>query len=77
MRRLALALFACLLMTGVFASPSRTQEGPPTPEEIKACQKECRRTYKDCVRGGTEEPLCEAALAFCEECCTGGCRPPA
>lgn len=75
MRRIALALLTCLLLMGVSVSPAKTQEGPPTPEQIKACQKECKQTYKDCVRGGTEEPLCEAALAFCEECCTGGCRP--
>lgn len=75
MRRVALALLTCLLLMGFAVTPSRTQEGPPTPEQIKACQKECKQTYKDCVRNGGDEPLCEAAAAFCEECCTGGCRP--
>ena len=75
MRRLALALLTCLLLTGVSVSPAPKQEGPPTPEQIKACQKECKQTYKDCVKSGGDEPLCEAAFAFCEECCTGGCRP--
>ena len=75
MRRVALALLAGLLLTGLSVSPARTQEGPPTPEQIKACQKECKRTYRDCVKSGGDEPLCEAAFAFCEECCTGGCRP--
>lgn len=75
MRRIALAVLACLLLMGLSVSPSLTQ-GPPTPEQIKACQKECKETYKDCVKAGeVSEPLCEAAMAFCEECCTGGCRP--
>ena len=76
MKRLALALLTCLLLMGFTVSPSRTQEGPPTPEEIKACQKECKRTYKDCLRDGGDPGLCEAAYAFCNECCTGGCREP-
>ncbi len=77
MKRIALALLTCLLLMGFTVSPSRTQEGPPTPEQIKECQKECKKTYKDCVKDGIiEEPLCEAAYAFCNECCTGGCREP-
>ena len=77
MKRIALALLTCLLLIGFSASPSRTQEGPPSPKEIKACQKECKETYKECVKSGGDEPLCEAAYAFCAECCTGGCRTPA
>lgn len=79
MKRIALALLTCLLLIGFSASPSQTQEGPPTPEQIKACQKECKQTYKDCVKdtGGDPGGLCEAAYAFCAECCTGGCRTPA
>jgi hypothetical protein len=76
MKRLGLALLASLLLVAFSVIPSRTQEGPPSPKEIKACQKECKRTFKDCVRGGGDEALCEAAYAFCNECCTGGCRPP-
>lgn len=75
MKRIALALLTCLLLMGFSVSPSRTQEGPPTPEQIKACQKDCKVTYKDCVKGGGDPALCEAAYAFCLECCTGGCRP--
>jgi hypothetical protein len=75
MKRVALALLTCLLlMFSSVVSSSRTQEGPPTPQQIKECQKECKATYKDCVKSGGDEPLCEAAEAFCEECCTGGCR---
>ena len=74
MKRLGLALLVSLLLMAFSVVPSRTQEGPPTPDEIKACQKECKKTYKDCVKNGGDEPLCEAAFAFCEECCTGGCR---
>jgi hypothetical protein len=74
MKRLGLALLVSLLLMGFSVVPSRTQEGPPSPKEIKACQKECKDTYRDCVKSGEEEPLCEAAFAFCEECCTGGCR---
>ena len=77
MKRLGLALLVSLLLMGFSVVPSRTQEGPPSPDQIKACQKECKQTYKDCVKSGGEEPLCEAAYAFCNECCTGGCRPPA
>ncbi len=74
MKRLGLALLVSLLLMAFSVIPSRTQEGPPTPDQIKACQKECKKTYKDCVKSGGDEPLCEAAFAFCEECCTGGCR---
>lgn len=74
MKRLGLALLVSLLLMAFSVVPSRTQEGPPTPDQIKACQKECKQTYKDCVKSGGDEPLCEAAFAFCEECCTGGCR---
>ena len=75
MKRKALVLLTCLLlMCFSVSSSSRTQEGPPSPEQIKACQKECKQTYKDCVKNGGDEPLCEAAYAFCNECCTGGCR---
>jgi len=74
MKRLALAVLTCLLLMGFTVTPSRTQEAPPTPKEIKECQKDCKQTYKDCVRNGGDEPLCEAAYAFCNECCTGGCR---
>ena len=74
MKRLGLALLVSLLLMAFSVIPSRTQEGPPSPDEIKACQKECKQTYKDCVKGGGDQPLCEAAFAFCEECCTGGCR---
>jgi hypothetical protein len=74
MKRIALAVLTCLLLLGLSVSPSRTQEGPPSPEQIKACQKECKETYKTCVKEGGDEPLCEAAYAFCNECCTGGCR---
>ena len=76
MRRMRLILLVSLLLTASSAIPSWTQEGPPTPKEIKACQNECKQTYKDCVKSGGDEPLCEAAFAFCEECCTGGCRHP-
>ena len=77
MKRLRLIPFMFVLLTAFWITPVRTQEGPPSPKEIKECQKECKRTYQDCVRAGEiEEPLCEAAFAFCEECCTGGCRPP-
>ena len=75
MKRLVLALLVSLLLMAFSVIPSRTQEGPPSPKEIKACQKECKQTYKDCVSSGGDEPLCEAAYAFCNECCTGGCRP--
>lgn len=74
MKRIALTLLTCLFLMGFSVSPSRTQEGPPTPEQIKECQKECKRTYKECVKSGGDQALCEAAEAFCEECCTGGCR---
>jgi hypothetical protein len=75
MKRLVLALLVSLLLMA-FSSvvPSRTQEGPPSPKEIKACQKECKETYKDCVKNGGNEPICQATYAFCNECCTGGCR---
>lgn len=73
MKRIALALLTCLLLLGFSVSPSRTQ-GPPSPKEIQKCRKECEKTYRDCVRSGGDEPLCEAALAFCNDCCTGGCR---
>jgi hypothetical protein len=76
MKRLGLSLLVSLLLMGFSVIPSRTQEGPPSPKEIKACQKQCKATYKECVRSGGDEPLCEAAYAFCNECCTGGCRPP-
>ena len=76
MKRIALALLTCLMLLGFSVSTSRTQ-GPPTPEQIKACQKECKATYKDCVKNGGDQPLCEAAYAFCNDCCTGGCRQPA
>lgn len=70
-KRLGLALLAVLLIIGVWTLPSPAQV---PPKDIKACQKECKRTYKECVRAGeVSEPLCEAAFAFCEECCTGGC----
>ena len=72
MKRTALAMLFSLLLLVFPATASRTQG--PTPEQIKACQKECKRTYKDCVKQGGDEPLCEAAYAFCNECCTGGCR---
>ena len=75
MKRIGLALLVSLMLMVFSAIPSRTQEGPPSPKEIKACQKQCKETYKECVRSGGEEPLCEAAYAFCLECCTGGCRP--
>ena len=74
MKRMGLILLVSLLLTTFSGTPSRTQ-GPPSPKEIKACQNECKRTYRDCVKNGGDEPLCEAAFAFCEECCTGGCRP--
>jgi hypothetical protein len=77
MKRLGLTLLVSLLLMGFSVIPSRTQEGPPSPKEIKACQKNCKETYKECVRNGGDQPLCEAAEAFCEECCTGGCRPSA
>jgi hypothetical protein len=73
MKRLGLALLVSLLLMGFSVIPSRTQG--PSPKEIKECQKDCRAAYKDCVKGGGDEPLCEATEAFCEECCTGGCRP--
>ena len=73
MKRLGLALLvSLLLMAFSVITPSRTQG--PSPSEIKACQKDCKETYKDCVKGGGDQPLCEAAYAFCNECCTGGCR---
>lgn len=75
MKRLGLSLLACLLLTAFSVIPSRTQVGPPTPKEIKACQHRCKKTYKDCLRSGGDPALCEAAYAFCNECCTGGCRP--
>ena len=74
MKRIGLALLVSLLFMAFSVIPSRTQEGPPSPAQIKACQKECKQTYKECVKSGGDQPLCEAALAFCEECCTGGCR---
>jgi predicted peroxiredoxin len=76
MKSLRMILFIFVLLMAVWVTPTRTQDGPPTPKEIKACQKECKETYKECVQSGVEEPLCEAAYAFCNECCTGGCRPP-
>jgi hypothetical protein len=72
MKRLGLALLVSLLLMAFSGATSLTQG--PTPAEIKACQKECKQTYKDCVKSGGDEPLCEAAYAFCNECCTGGCR---
>jgi hypothetical protein len=72
MKRLGLALLVSLLLLVFPAMPSRSQG--PTPEEIKACQKDCKRTYKDCLKNGGDPGLCEAAYAFCNECCTGGCR---
>jgi hypothetical protein len=74
MKRLGLALLVSLLLM-VFAGATSLTQGP-TPEQIKACQKECKQTYKDCVKNGGDQPLCEAAYAFCNECCTGGCRQP-
>lgn len=76
MKHLRLIPFVFVLLVTFWVTPSRTQDGFPTPKEIKECQRECKRTYKDCVQAGEEEPLCEAAYAFCNECCTGGCRPP-
>jgi hypothetical protein len=73
MKRLGLTLLVSLLLMAFSVIPSRTQG--PSPGEIKECQKQCKQTYKDCVKSGGDEPLCEAAYAFCNECCTGGCRP--
>ena len=73
MKRIGLALLVSLFLAVFAGVPSRTQG--PTPEQIKACQKECKATYKDCVKNGGDQPLCEATYAFCNECCTGGCRP--
>jgi ubiquitin len=71
MKRIAVG--SVLLIT-IFAMPIRPQEFPPTPKQIKECRKECKRVYKDCLKAGeVDPPLCEAAFAFCEECCTGGC----
>lgn len=75
MKRFGLTLLLSLLLMTFSAVPSRTQEGPPTPRQIKECQKQCKDTYRECVKSGGDEPLCEAAYAFCVECCTGGCRP--
>ena len=75
MKRLGLTLLVSLLLMAFSVMPSRTQEGPPSPGQIKECQKQCKDTYKECVKNGGDEPLCEAAYAFCQECCTGGCRP--
>jgi hypothetical protein len=75
MKRVGLTLLLSLLLMSFSAVPTRTQEGPPTPKEIKFCQKQCRETYKDCLRSGEDPALCEAAYAFCNDCCTGGCRP--
>ena len=75
MKRFGLTLLVSLLLMTFSVVTTGTQDGPPSPKEIKACQKECKETYKECVRSGEEEPLCEAAYAFCNECCTGGCRP--
>jgi hypothetical protein len=75
MKRIGLILLVSLLLTAFTGTPSWTQG--PSPKEIKACQNECKRTYRDCVKSGGDEPLCEAAYAFCNECCTGGCRPAA
>ena len=72
MKRLGLALLVSLLLLVFPAMPSVTQG--PTPDQIKACQKDCKATYKDCLKGGGDPGLCEAAYAFCNECCTGGCR---
>ena len=70
-KRVALALVAALVIFAVWTLPSPAQV---PPKDIKACQKECKTTYKECVRAGeVSEPLCEAAYAFCSECCTGGC----
>jgi hypothetical protein len=77
MKRIGLSLLVSLLLVAFSAVPTLTQEGPPSPKEIKACQKQCKDTYKECLSGGGDPPLCEAAYAFCNECCTGGCRPPA
>jgi hypothetical protein len=75
MKRIGLALLVSLLLMAFSVIPSRTQEGPPSPKEIKACQKDCKDTYKECLKSGGDPGLCEAAYAFCNECCTGGCRP--
>lgn len=75
MKRTGFALLFSLLLIIFSGVPSRTQEGPPTPKEIEACRRDCAKTYRQCVKDGGDEPLCEAAFAFCSECCTGGCRP--
>lgn len=76
MKRFGFSLLVSLSLMAFSVIPTRTQEGPPSPKEIKACQHRCKETYKECVRSGGDEPLCEAAYAFCNECCTGGCRQP-
>jgi hypothetical protein len=75
MKRLGLTLLVSLLLITFSVVPTRTQDGPPSPKEIKVCQKQCKVTYRECVRSGGDVALCEAAYAFCNECCTGGCRP--
>jgi hypothetical protein len=40
---------------------------------MKACEKGCKDTNKQCVKNTGDRPLCEAGYAFCLECCTGGC----
>jgi hypothetical protein len=61
-----LVLLATLLLVAVPISPAATQ----TPS---ACERECKRTYQQCVKDTGDRPVCEAGCAFCLECCTGGC----
>ena len=65
MKRLGLALLASLLLIASALLPSQTQAQT-------TCEKDCKASYRQCVRDTGDRPVCEAGYAFCLECCTGG-----
>jgi hypothetical protein len=68
MKRMRLAFLTFLLLVAFGVLPSWTET-----KDMKACDKGCKDTNKQCVKDTGDRPLCEAGYAFCLECCTGGC----
>lgn len=66
MNRLKLALLSSLLLIVAALLPSQTAA-------LTICEKDCKTSYRQCVRDLGDRPVCEAGYAFCLECCTGGC----
>ena len=66
MKRIALSLLVPLLFIAFSILPPATQAST-------ACERDCKATFKQCVKDTGDVPVCEAGYAFCLECCTGGC----